>query len=198
MLQSWRWDYEIRFEGKWRSKAHLPALLLFLLLLQPLLVDYKEMPGGAGGWDHRMNGEEVWRRNTASTGDGYRRRRDAQVSATELGMKLGNSIWRRSERGEDFQLADLFPWPKSRNGNLFICLLRKSLTLSIILGSTSGSRDENCESSIYQHIPSGPLLNQWWMLRWDTDGENLTFSFLFPWSVGSLLSIGKDCRWTAS
>ena len=82
-----------------------------------------------------------------------------QVSATELGMKLGNSNWRRSERGENFQLADLFPWSKSRNGYLFICLLRKRVTLSTFLGDTLGSRDENGESSI-QHIPDGPRLKQ--------------------------------------
>lgn len=70
-----------------------------------------------------MNGVEGWRRYMTSTRDGdWRVGMLQQVSATEQGIKLGNSIWRRTWRGEDFQLADLFPWPSLGVGiSLFVC-----------------------------------------------------------------------------
>lgn len=74
MLQSWRWNWGIGFEGEegdWRSEFWLLLLLPYLLLWHAWLAGSQGIPSGVEGLDKGIGGS--WcRRSAWSTGDGNR------------------------------------------------------------------------------------------------------------------------------
>lgn len=90
-------------EGEWRFEGYLPASSVCLLLQQTWLVDSQGMSAGVGDCRDGVSREEGLRRRSVWSLEMVAERR-GKATVTELGLRLGDWIWRSRGSGEDLHL----------------------------------------------------------------------------------------------